>query len=687
MKKERIVEIGILIFVIIAHLYVTLSPDNNLMGWYTTDDAFYYFKTAQNISEGYGITFDRIGNTNGFHPLWMVICIPLFALARLNLILPLRLMVMILALLNAATAILLFRLLRNKISFYVAALAAAGWVVSMRIHWVTAEMGMESGINAFCQALFLYQYSKVIEKPVNIPISKNTYLRLGLLGMLVVFSRLDNSFFIILAGVWLVFREKEMRSRFFWDLIIFLLIGFGSYILRFGLKEYYTFADIAVNTAVLGVLTKMAILYFFEWINLPVLHRRYSWLIKIVLASGVPTALILAANSISTNLTTLIGAPRLILAFDVLATFLYLLVRQLIYLNNFKKQADDPRFPFIPLTKKEWSRRLRIGIPFFGVLAVLMGAYMIFNQIYAGTPLPVSGQVKRWWGTITTVYGSPSTNWLEMVGITPDQDNSPWMLVTAPLYAMMDITGISKNFSEESPLPNFIVAGILFLFLCFAFFIFKKTKHKFREQVDQFGLEPLFLGCFLQIISMRMSGYVSTHIWYWVIEILFVSLLLAILLEDTLVLFVTKRRLSVVLKTGMALAVAAMAVNFIIVLVDYIPYKVTPGEEDAHLWGVQALEAHTEPGSLIGSTGGGAIAYFIRDRTIINLDGLISSNEYFQHLKQGTAADYLESKGMRYLYTSRSVLQFSEPYIEIFQGRLKYLNDYVGASLYRFGRY
>ncbi len=35
------------------------------------------------------------------------------------------------------------------------------------------------------------------------------------------------------------------------------------------------------------------------------------------------------------------------------------------------------------------------------------------------------------------------------------------------------------------------------------------------------------------------------------------------------------------------------------------------------------LESHTRPGDLIGISGGGNIAYFIHDRTVINMDGLI----------------------------------------------------------------
>src|SRR5690242_6581016 len=114
--KHRLFEIVLILLVVIPHIVLITRPDNGLTKWFTSDDAYYYFKVAQNISEGRGITFDGISLTNGFHPLWMAVCIPIFSLARYDLYLPLRVMVVLLACLNAATGVLLFRLLRRVVS-------------------------------------------------------------------------------------------------------------------------------------------------------------------------------------------------------------------------------------------------------------------------------------------------------------------------------------------------------------------------------------------------------------------------------------------------------------------------------------------------------------------------------------------------------------------------------------------
>ncbi len=47
---------------------------------FTFDDAFYYFGIARNIAAGHGSTFDRLNDTNGYHPLWMAISVVPFAL-------------------------------------------------------------------------------------------------------------------------------------------------------------------------------------------------------------------------------------------------------------------------------------------------------------------------------------------------------------------------------------------------------------------------------------------------------------------------------------------------------------------------------------------------------------------------------------------------------------------------------
>ena len=40
----------------------------------TFDDAYYYFQIGKELAHGHGSTFNGLDHTNGYHPLWQVIC-------------------------------------------------------------------------------------------------------------------------------------------------------------------------------------------------------------------------------------------------------------------------------------------------------------------------------------------------------------------------------------------------------------------------------------------------------------------------------------------------------------------------------------------------------------------------------------------------------------------------------------
>lgn len=55
------------------------------LDWLTTafviDDALYYPLVALNVAGGYGVTYDQLTFTNGFHPLWAAVLLPLAVVA------------------------------------------------------------------------------------------------------------------------------------------------------------------------------------------------------------------------------------------------------------------------------------------------------------------------------------------------------------------------------------------------------------------------------------------------------------------------------------------------------------------------------------------------------------------------------------------------------------------------------
>ncbi|MGX7824069.1 hypothetical protein ACTG9Q_03165 [Actinokineospora sp. 24-640] len=60
---------------------VALAPYPQAVGLFD-DDAFYYFGVARHIAQGDGSTFNALDPTNGYHPLWLLVLVPVFSIAQ-----------------------------------------------------------------------------------------------------------------------------------------------------------------------------------------------------------------------------------------------------------------------------------------------------------------------------------------------------------------------------------------------------------------------------------------------------------------------------------------------------------------------------------------------------------------------------------------------------------------------------
>lgn len=68
--------------VIILLVVPFLLPLNYLIH-FSLDDAYFYLKIADNISSGFGSTFDKINPTNGYHPLWTLLLSVVFYFVKI----------------------------------------------------------------------------------------------------------------------------------------------------------------------------------------------------------------------------------------------------------------------------------------------------------------------------------------------------------------------------------------------------------------------------------------------------------------------------------------------------------------------------------------------------------------------------------------------------------------------------
>lgn len=66
----------IYLLLLICVQYITIFPiyfDYTILLSSYSDDFFYYLKIAENIVNGNGSTFNGIVDTNGYHPLWLIV--------------------------------------------------------------------------------------------------------------------------------------------------------------------------------------------------------------------------------------------------------------------------------------------------------------------------------------------------------------------------------------------------------------------------------------------------------------------------------------------------------------------------------------------------------------------------------------------------------------------------------------
>jgi len=66
---DRLLAAGFLLAVALYVAVVVIRP-----GVFFANDSYFYFQVAWNFAHGMGSTFNGVMNTNGYHPLWMLVC-------------------------------------------------------------------------------------------------------------------------------------------------------------------------------------------------------------------------------------------------------------------------------------------------------------------------------------------------------------------------------------------------------------------------------------------------------------------------------------------------------------------------------------------------------------------------------------------------------------------------------------
>ena len=173
-------------------------PDN-----FFADDSYFYFQVAWNIAKGRGSTFNNVIPTNGYHPLWMLVCVLIFK------ILPARAAAVhgigaAIAAIDAGALFLLGRVMVRT--------APQMWWTAFVLYMpfcFLSQLGTEGALSGFFLAALVFA---TIDFCTN-PDGKRGFL-FALCGALAVLSRLDNIFIVsfIFLAVFIAAPEAS-RSR------------------------------------------------------------------------------------------------------------------------------------------------------------------------------------------------------------------------------------------------------------------------------------------------------------------------------------------------------------------------------------------------------------------------------------------------------------------------------------------
>jgi len=174
-------------------LYVSWQDVVMLFQKCVVDDAFFYFGIAKNIAAGNGATFDGSIMTNGFHPIYALLLVPIFWFSPENPEIPVHVALTILSIFNVLTGYVIFLIVR-KIAGRIAGLFGAFlWLFNPFVILIGLN-GVEAGVAAFFISLCIYVH---LEEKKTDRVFLPRMIFLSFLTALAILSRVDAVFIFI----------------------------------------------------------------------------------------------------------------------------------------------------------------------------------------------------------------------------------------------------------------------------------------------------------------------------------------------------------------------------------------------------------------------------------------------------------------------------------------------------------
>jgi hypothetical protein len=220
-RHDRILPFALVVLGVLYLLPAQIQPTH-----FVHDDSYFYVQIAANIFDGRGSTFHEVTPTNGYHPLWMLLCVGALAVAGGDKILGLHVVGLIQAMLVLGTVIY-FRKVTGLLGLRSSAI---GVVLLAGFFMSTALFASEAHLNVFALTVGMYLLLKA---------QRRSYGALAGAGIVLgsaILARLDNIFVVagVAASSLLLAEERDPRTVVRRGLAVLapVVMVVGSYLLN-----------------------------------------------------------------------------------------------------------------------------------------------------------------------------------------------------------------------------------------------------------------------------------------------------------------------------------------------------------------------------------------------------------------------------------------------------------------------
>lgn len=217
---------------------IALLPTDIILLYIFPDDSYYYFEIAKNAANNGFISFDNINETNGFHPLWFILLVPIFLL-NTDKIIALRIILIYQGIIIGFAVYFLYKIIRllfDKKS----ALFGSLLFLFLPLSFLTYLDGCEASLNFLLLSIVIYSLLKYDFNNLNF---KNTLI-IGFTFSLSFLTRLDNIILITPILCWLIFTKIIVINKKNLKYIITFIISFSILPGLYFLWSFLTFAHI-----------------------------------------------------------------------------------------------------------------------------------------------------------------------------------------------------------------------------------------------------------------------------------------------------------------------------------------------------------------------------------------------------------------------------------------------------------